>query len=1039
MATAAKAAGSAAGDTAEADQPARKLAKAKHMPRPASAQSCESGQLCPSEHHEDLPAPAAAAESVPHPGPAPVQAALPALPLGPAQHLSPPQDTEYLTHAVDPHGIALNCNDNVQERMAAVLGTRSPAERVALRNAAGPTLADLLNPNNVAYDPEFAARHRAMRAQADPLYAQQKARKQVTKLIKKLHWDKASAFTIEEHAYLLDLHDVHLEGKDAGKFESLQARMANEQQEYLKRLRSKAFTDRQRYTSCHPEAAHQIEAELAAQKKLVQRLPKLWQLAKLFSLQSIAQSKPGDPSMHHLATISRQGLPAVFSMPQPLTPIPLDQPCMPSLLTRQAAVSGPLPAFNSDHANLPPIAPTTTTAQTDRTPGLADVPLHQDAVCNSNPACQQADLLMTEGAFECLTGIWAPSYRLGWELPVTIRAKTSPHSGDSQTRLPAEQHAKQVSIDSPLPKRMLNLREKHELLYQHAVRKLGCDLWTRQQRARQAAQASMGDRPAAQQQPDHQQQQQAEEHMCAPYSPSKDAPVVAPYSPSTEPYIHDQHGMYNMPSSLTPTAADLPSAAMDAAPYPIQGSVDFLGGNDCMDADGSNSEANASTHAVLGDRGNEPTSVQAQVAASVADPIAGSSAAAQALTDVIATAGNKACAEDGPHRMTATAGDGTGTSEPAAAMAGGHPTAEATATAEAQVGPTDDAAGVTTAAAADDATAAVGADELGNRAKGTIASEAGIAYDSWQLIPYNLVIRAQLPAHLVHTPPPQLPGQPLPGPMPMRLRNKVAVVGVKMEYLEEWGFEMLLADELARWWAAILLHPQPNCELVVAKVGVHSSHLLGIQAKSRGWLMQECNRAQVDMSHVQRLIPLLMGHLQGLAPGQYLLTHQPGSDAVSCFTAQISATQDEPGGLGVPLPCGPLGVCKDMVYDLHAAHVNSGATDTEQDLFAGAWQQADPDIDQVPFTFPPVHGPSKMGRGQLAKRGNFQGRGAPRQNGGQAARGRGQGRGFIQHPAQLLPESAKPSKARHNYVPLQPAPRRGVSAADYASALDQGL
>ena len=82
--------------------------------------------------------------------------------------------------------------------------------------------------------------------------------------------------------------------------------------------------------------------------------------------------------------------------------------------------------------------------------------------------------------------------------------------------------------------------------------------------------------------------------------------------------------------------------------------------------------------------------------------------------------------------------------------------------------------------------------------------------------------------------------------------------------------------------------------LQVAKVGVHSSHLLGIQAKSRGWLMQECNRAQVDMSHVQRLIPLLMGHLQGLAPGQYLLTHQPGSDAVSCFTAQISATQDEP-------------------------------------------------------------------------------------------------------------------------------------------------
>ncbi len=207
VATTANAAGSAAADdAAEADQPARKLAKAKHMPRPASAQSYESGQLSPSEYNQDLPAPAAAPKTVPDPGPAPVQAALPALPLGPAQHPAPPQDTEYATHAVNPHGVAPNRNRNVQERMAAVLGIRTPAERVALRDAAGPTLADLLNPNNAAYDPAFAAQHRAMRAQANPLYAQQKARKQVIKLIKKLHWDKASAFTIEEHGYLLDLH-----------------------------------------------------------------------------------------------------------------------------------------------------------------------------------------------------------------------------------------------------------------------------------------------------------------------------------------------------------------------------------------------------------------------------------------------------------------------------------------------------------------------------------------------------------------------------------------------------------------------------------------------------------------------------------------------------------------------------------------------------------------------------------------------------------------------------------------------------------------
>ena len=98
-----------------------------------------------------------------------------------------------------------------------------------------------------------------------------------------------------------------------------------------------------------------------------------------------------------------------------------------------------------------------------------------------------------------------------------------------------------------------------------------------------------------------------------------------------------------------------------------------------------------------------------------------------------------------------------------------------------------------------------------------------------------------------------------------------------------------------------MLHPMPSRQtdwfqgiLQVAKVGVHSSHLLGIQAKSRGWVMQECSRQQVDISHVQRLIPLLMGQLQDLAPGQYLLTHEPGEAAVSCFTAQINATQDEP-------------------------------------------------------------------------------------------------------------------------------------------------
>ena len=502
-------------------------------------------------------------------------------------------------------------------------------------------------------------------------------------------------------------------------------------------------------------ACLELQAELLSQRRVVHGLPKLWLLAKLFSLECIEQRKPRDPGMRHMATISRQGLPAVFSMPQPLTPIPLDQPCMPSLLTQQAAVSAPLPAFNNDHPNLPPIAPTTTTAQTDSTPGLAGVPLHQDGVCNSNPACQQADLLMTEGAFACLTGIWAPSYRLAWELPVTIRATASSHSDDPQTSPPSVRHAKQVIIESPLPRRKLSLREKHELLYQHAVRKLGCDLWTRQQHARRAAQASVAERPAAHQQPDHQQheqqqqQQQAEEHMYAPYSPSNDVPVDAPYSPSTDPYIYDQQGMYNMPNSLTPTVADLPSTAVDAAPHPTQGKAYFLGDADTTDDDDNNSEANAFAHAVLGDGDDEPISMQAQIDASAADPSAGSSADAQALANVIATGGNDPCAEDDPHRVAATA-EATATAEAATTAGAAHTTAEA------QAGPTDDAAGDTTAAAADDATAEAG--ELDDRAQGTTgeAAREGVAYDSWQLGDYKLVIRTQLPAHLVHNPPPQV-------------------------------------------------------------------------------------------------------------------------------------------------------------------------------------------------------------------------------------------------------------------------------------------
>ena len=53
--------------------------------------------------------------------------------------------------------------------------------------------------------------------------------------------------------------DHILQDKDKAKYDSLKARMQSEQQEFLRKLRSKAFADHSRYTGCHKQAADQIE------------------------------------------------------------------------------------------------------------------------------------------------------------------------------------------------------------------------------------------------------------------------------------------------------------------------------------------------------------------------------------------------------------------------------------------------------------------------------------------------------------------------------------------------------------------------------------------------------------------------------------------------------------------------------------------------------------------------------------------------------------------------------------------------------------
>lgn len=51
--------------------------------------------------------------------------------------------------------------------------------------------------------------------------------------------------------------------------------------------------------------------------------------------------------------------------------------------------------------------------------------------------------------------------------------------------------------------------------------------------------------------------------------------------------------------------------------------------------------------------------------------------------------------------------------------------------------------------------------------------------------------------------------------------TRQAVLGVKMEYLEEFGFEMLQPDELSRWWSTSSLSPPGSCDVVVSLCAIY--------------------------------------------------------------------------------------------------------------------------------------------------------------------------------------------------------------------------
>ena len=371
----------------------------------------------------------------------------------------------------------------------------------------------------------------------------------------------------------------------------------------------------------------------------MQALPRMWQMHSVISLQPAAEKKLREPMLMPKGTIASQDPAAAFIMPEPLTHIPLDPPCMPSLAPTQGrpgnaqAAPTPNPMLNPASAHVAPVtithqdsansqsatwagqaAQTITTAQQGRVQHSADTfvqseshvsgsspkqqasystqqkaSLQHDAVIQSNAACQEADLILTEGAYQCLTTTGASGVKLGykgnWEIPFTVQHKPRQFSEYPKAPSNPQLHQQQVLLDMPLPARLLNQREKLEMLYQHAVCQMGCSLFSQlKQRAQQkAAAVSATERDQAADevnlpQPEHKDDQmESDENLTRPYSPSDHQAPPMPYPPSQEaPYSPSSHVPYlptqeapNSPKSHIPYSPtqEAPNSPSSHVPY----------------------------------------------------------------------------------------------------------------------------------------------------------------------------------------------------------------------------------------------------------------------------------------------------------------------------------------------------------------------------------------------------------------------------------------------------------------------------------------
>ncbi|PRW56140.1 zinc finger domain containing [Chlorella sorokiniana] len=197
------------------------------------------------------------------------------------------------------------------------------------------------------------------------------------------------------------------------------------------------------------------------------------------------------------------------------------------------------------------------------------------------------------------------------------------------------------------------------------------------------------------------------------------------------------------------------------------------------------------------------------------------------------------------------------------------------------------------------------------------------------------------------------------------------VLGLKTEYLPDPDREEHTMEELCAWWLKLLLRPSASTVLA-AHVHVPHSRLLSAERLTAGDLEQLIGGAPRMRQLAAAGLAMLQGLLRELGrqpPGRYLLTHVPYEEQCCLFRAVPAEVAEYAQGPLPPLPCSPSTASAGAVYDLHAAHEHSGATDAAAIQFVPPrWRAFMPDIPQIPHTFPPRLSMAKMGGKKAARK-----------------------------------------------------------------------